>query len=322
MSLADQLALAAGGGARPGGGALNPNAAASVFGAPIPGAATAATAGNAADTALLRGNVADILGLQSKASIDTSNAAASDIQATGYQTEAAAYQNVAGIAGNNATVAGIAGDIKLLQQSRAFRQSMGSQRADVAAAGFQNSGSAIDLMRDSVSQSALDRQLVNVQTAQTQGGYLEEGAAAGAEVAGANMASTAAQALAVQQRASGALATANSVNETQALVDQIATQQNGMPTTAAQTLALTQVSIGANNPTVYNPNNLAPITLPIPANTANGGESTITGGQPVAPSSIISPQYHGNVTATIPSNVAPNPALANLASTGIFTPNG
>ncbi len=235
-----------------------------------PAAAAAATAGNPADTALMRGTVADILGLQSKAETDKANAAASDIQATGYQAEAGAYGTVQDIAGNSATVAGIAGDIKALQEKRKLTQTLGSQRTDVAAAGFANSGSSIDLMRSSVQQGALTRQLTNIQTEQTKGGYLEEGAAAGAEIAGANMASSAAQALAVQQRASGALATANAANETQALTAQIATEQAGLPTTPAQTLALTQVTAGAGQPTVFDPNTLAPVTLPVPATQTPG----------------------------------------------------
>ncbi len=220
------------------------------FGA-SPLAPTAAT-GSAADTTLLRGTVADILGLQSKASIDTANAAASDIQATGYQAEAGAYGTVEGIAGNNATIAGIAGDIKLLQESRALRTTLGSQKADIATAGFGNSGSSLDLMRSSLQQGALTRQLTNIQTAQTVGGYQAEGAAAGAEVAGANMASTAAQALAVQQRASGQLATANAANETKALSDYIATTNpTGAPLSPEATLALSTLGApGGTNPAV------------------------------------------------------------------------
>ncbi len=178
---------------------------------------SAASAGTVADTGLLRGSVADILGLQSKASIDEANAAASGIQSAGYQQEVNAYNIVGGIGEENAKVAGIAGDIKALQENRQLRQTIGAQRADIASAGFANSGSSLDLMRSSVQQGALARQLIRIQTAQTQGGYLEEAAASQAEAAGATMASTAAQALATQQRASGQLATANAANETAAL---------------------------------------------------------------------------------------------------------
>ena len=62
--------------------------------------------GTAADTSLLRGTAADILGLQSQAEIDAANAQASQIQAQGYQAENAAYTTVGDIASQNAVVAG------------------------------------------------------------------------------------------------------------------------------------------------------------------------------------------------------------------------
>lgn len=249
-----------------------------------------ATSGTATDTAMLRGTVADILGLQSKASIDNANAGASDIQATGYQAESGAYQNVADIAANNATVAGVAGGIKLLQENRALRTTMGSQRADVAAAGFGNSGSSLDLMRSSIQQGALTRQFTNIQTAQTQGGYLEEGAAAGAEVAGANMASSAASALAKQQRASGELATANAANETAALGQYMqTTNPTGAPLTPESTLAVSTLGIpgfgvapgsSSGQPATFSPSLVSSITLGSPVSTGGirgGGMGTPTG---------------------------------------------
>jgi hypothetical protein len=202
---------------------------------------------------LLRGSVADILGLQSKASIDAANANASDIQAAGYGQEVGAYQTVSDIAGNNANIAGVAGDIKLLQEQRALRKTIGAQRADIASAGFLASGTSIDLFRDSVAQGALQRQLTNIQTAQTKGGYLEEGAAAQAEVAGATMASTAASALAAQQRASGQLATANAANETAALSQYISTTNpTGAPLSPEATLALSTLK-GTPGAATFNP---------------------------------------------------------------------
>jgi hypothetical protein len=237
--------------------------------------ASAAPAPTVADTQSLKTDTASILGLQSQAQLDAANAAASDIQAAGYLQETAAYNTVGGIASNNAVVAGVAGDIKNLQQQRAVRQTIGSQRADIASAGFTNAGSSIDIFRDSVSQGALTHQLNMVQTTQTQGGYLEEGAAAQAEAAGATMASNAATTLAAQQRASGALNTANAANQTLALQDAIATQQAGLPLTQAQTLALAQVNAAPGTPTVFDPLNMPSVTLPVPTQT--GTAATISG---------------------------------------------
>jgi hypothetical protein len=212
-------------------------------------ARAAAAAGTAADTGLQRGTVADILGLQSKAEIDAANAQASDIQAAGYQQEVGAYTTAGEIAGNNAVTAGIAGDIKLLQEQRALKRTLGSQRADIASAGFRNSGSAIDLMQSSVQQGALGRQLISTQTALAKGGYLEEGAASAAEAAGATMASTAAAALAEQQRSSGQLATANAANETAALQTYLA----GTTPTPEGALVTSTLSAPGGTPTTFNP---------------------------------------------------------------------
>jgi hypothetical protein len=223
--------------------------------------ATPVVGGTAADTGLLRNITADILGLQSKAEIANANADASDIQATGFQQESAAYQTVADIAGENANVAGIAGDIKALQERRALTSALGRQRTDVASAGFADSGSSIDLMRASVAQGALTRQLNTINTSLTKGGYLQEGAAAGAEVAGATMAGNAATALAAKQRASGELATANAASQTQALQDYITATQNGQPLTPEQQLVLSTLGGQPGQPATFS---LPAITQPAP----------------------------------------------------------
>jgi len=205
--------------------------------------------GTAADTALMRNTVADILGLRGKAEADAANAQASEVQAAGYQQEVGAYTTAGDIAGNNAVVAEVAGNIKGLQERRQLTQTVGSQRAAVASAGFRNSGSAIDIMRSSVQQGALARQLNRAQTDLTKGGYLEESAASMAEAAGANRTSAAALALAQQQRASGELATATAANETSALMDYMKT------TTPTPESALVTSTLGlpAGSPATFNP---------------------------------------------------------------------
>jgi len=208
-----------------------------------PGFSTTTTLPSPAEqTALIKASVADILGLTTTAAEDTANATASGIQAQGYQAELSAYNTVGAIAGQNATIAGIAGDIKALQTARSVQQTIGAQKAAVAAAGFGAAGSSLDLLRHSVQEGYLADQLVRTQSALTQGGYLEEGAASQAEAAGAQMASQAALALQASQAAAGQLAKANAANETTALTTYLA----GLAPTPESALATGVLSLAPN----------------------------------------------------------------------------
>jgi hypothetical protein len=113
-------------------------------------------------------------------------AAAERLAAQGAAAEGAAYRSSAAIAGNNAQVAGSAGDVLLYQQRLEAMKTVGAGQAAVGASGAAASGSALDIMRSSLQQGELGGQLVQMQTALNIGGYQEQVAAANAEVAGAD----------------------------------------------------------------------------------------------------------------------------------------
>jgi hypothetical protein len=204
--------------------------------------APATPANNPADTGLLRSSVADILGLRAQATTDAANAAAQEISARGLGLEAEAYGTAAGIAGDNAMLAGIAGEITALREAREVRRTVGAQRAAVASAGFGASGTSLDLLRASFQEGHLSDQLIRTQTSLAQGGYLQEGAAARAEGMSASFASEAALSLARTHRAAGSLATANAAAQTEALAAYISSTSGGAPLTPAQQLALSALS--------------------------------------------------------------------------------
>lgn len=203
-------------------------------------AATAkpAAASAVADLGILRSATAGILGLRAQATTDEADARAEELSATGYQREADAYGTVSGIAEENAGIAGIAGDIKALQMARSVTRTVGSQKAAVAAAGFGAAGSNLDILRASMQEGYFADQMIRTQTSLTQGGYLQEGAAAQAQAGGAMMASESALNLAKTRRAAGSLATANAASHTAALQAYIKETQGGAELTPAQRLVL------------------------------------------------------------------------------------
>lgn len=64
--------------------------------------------------------------------------------------------------------------IKEAQQSREAVAATGGVQADVAGAGFAESGSALDILRDSASQSALTHAVIGQQGLVTEAGYTEQ----------------------------------------------------------------------------------------------------------------------------------------------------
>ena len=91
---------------------------------------------------------------------------------------ASAYGKEATIAGENATIAEASGVIQKQQTERNITLAAGAEEAGTASAGFSNSGSAGDLMRASLEQGALAKNLVANQSAITVRGYQEQQAAA------------------------------------------------------------------------------------------------------------------------------------------------
>jgi|SRR5665213_3121974 len=64
--------------------------------------------------------------------------------------------------------------IKEAQQQREMMNTLGGQQADVAGAGFAESGSALDLLRDSASRGALAHAVMGQQGLITEAGYKEQ----------------------------------------------------------------------------------------------------------------------------------------------------
>lgn len=76
---------------------------------------------------------------------------------------AGAYTKASQIALQNAQLSTESTAIQQTQAARKVYQSIGGQEADVAGAGFAASGSALDLLRSSAEQGALQKQLIGVQ---------------------------------------------------------------------------------------------------------------------------------------------------------------
>jgi len=169
------------------------------------------------DAGMLQNIVSDIGDNKALAAQNEANSQAAATQAAGYQREIEAYGIVAGISEENATLEGMAGNIKQLQANRALMKSLGSQRASVAAAGFASSGSSLDLYKSSLQEGFLNEQLIGTQTSINQSGYFQQAAAARASGEGAQLASEAAMELSRSYTAAGQLATATAASETEAL---------------------------------------------------------------------------------------------------------
>lgn len=80
-----------------------------------------------------------------------------------------------------------------MQQTMADRQiyqGIGTEKADIAGAGFAESGSALDLLRDSAAQGALQKEIIAKQGEITEAGYTEQAQAYNNLSAYANYAAT------------------------------------------------------------------------------------------------------------------------------------
>lgn len=78
--------------------------------------------------------------------------------ASGYKAAAASAEKLAGYATESTA-------IQEMQTQRKIEKTLGSQLAGVAAAGFTEGGSSLDLLRESTAQGALQRQVVETQGA-------------------------------------------------------------------------------------------------------------------------------------------------------------
>ena len=137
--------------------------------------------------------------------------------AQGDTSEASAYGSAADIASANARLAQIAGQVQQAQTQLQINQTIGSQRAAVAANGFAESGSALSLLRSSTQQGLLQQQVIGINSQEQAAGYLEQAAASTAEQAAATGAASSATALSASETAIGTASKTNAINEAAAM---------------------------------------------------------------------------------------------------------
>lgn len=89
----------------------------------------------------------------------------------GNAAQANAFSGAATLAEQNAQLEAASTRIQETQTARQVYQTIGTQEADVAGAGFTESGSALDLLQASQQQGALAKSLVNIQGAITGNAY-------------------------------------------------------------------------------------------------------------------------------------------------------
>lgn len=137
--------------------------------------------------------------------IDSAAGAVGDLfaaKAYKYKAQGAAfekenYERAAVLARKNEEYERVATQIKATQQDRDLFKSLGQTRADVASAGFTESGSALDILRESASQGALahavteQQGLINVEAYEEQAkSYVNMAQAAQVAIDAANTAAT------------------------------------------------------------------------------------------------------------------------------------
>lgn len=118
---------------------------------------------------------------QAKAQAEDAQAAAAGttaqadiLKSTGDTLEGAAYGKAANLADLNAQFTTASTNIQEAQTQRQTFQTIGTEKADVAGAGLESSGSALDLLQSSASQGALAKNLVEAQGQITVAGYQEQ----------------------------------------------------------------------------------------------------------------------------------------------------
>ena len=96
------------------------------------------------------------------------------LRARGDEFEKQNYLLAGQLADQNAQFTEMSTAIKESQASRELFKSMGQTQADIAGAGFAESGSALDILRDSASQGALTKAVLGQQGLITEEGYKEQ----------------------------------------------------------------------------------------------------------------------------------------------------
>ena len=85
----------------------------------------------------------------------------------------------------NAQITANSTKLQEMQQQRKAYQVLGGQKADIAGAGLSASGSALDVIRSSATQSSLDKSLIQMQGQMNVNSLLGQAQAADAEAAAA-----------------------------------------------------------------------------------------------------------------------------------------
>ncbi len=99
---------------------------------------------------------------------------ADQLKAQGDIVEGQNYTLAAALAGQNEEFTVQSTAVQEAQTARRMYQAEGATAAEVGGAGFQNSGSALDIMRSNVQQGSLNKQIVGQQGLITEAGYAEQ----------------------------------------------------------------------------------------------------------------------------------------------------
>jgi hypothetical protein len=105
---------------------------------------------------------------------DLFGSSADKAKAQGDFIEAQDYTLASNLANQNEQFTETSTAIKEAQADRQLYMTMGAEKADTAGAGFANSGSALDLLRSSAQQGALNKAVLGQQGLITEAGYKEQ----------------------------------------------------------------------------------------------------------------------------------------------------
>ena len=122
---------------------------------------------------------------------EAGNAVSDLFGSQGEAAQANSYAGGAALAQQNAQLTAASTAIQQTQTTRQVEQSLATTQADVAGAGFTESGSALDILKMSAQQGALAKSLVNIQGAINENSYAAQAGALSGEAAAANATSTA-----------------------------------------------------------------------------------------------------------------------------------
>lgn len=149
-----------------------------VYGSMMSGASAGAQGGATASGSLFGGLSLNLstAGVNSIASgiSDFFTASADRSRAEGDRLEEANYDLAAAFADKNVVYTQWSTEIKEAQESRVIAQTESAQKSEVASAGMAESGSALDVMRDTAQQGALQKAVTQEQGLITQEGYQEQ----------------------------------------------------------------------------------------------------------------------------------------------------